>query len=467
MLFNSLEFLLCFLPLALGVWQLTGGRLRIALLGLTSSVFYAYTGAIWFLLPMFLSGTIDYFAATRIERSEDIAVRRGWLLLSISINLAMLAWFKYAGLFADSIASLAAIVSPKSRLGTSWAATQVTLPPGISFYTFQTLSYTIDVYRRAIRPARSYVDYVAFVTFFPQLVAGPIARYDGLGWEIERAAGEKRAPNWKRGTLLFSVGLCKKVLVADRLANLIDPSIASIGSQPLFVAWCCLLGYAMQIYFDFSGYSDMACGLGELFGLKLPINFNSPYKAVNPQDFWRRWHITLSTFIRDYLYVPLGGNHGSPGRAALTLLLTMCLAGLWHGANWTFVVWGLYHGLLLLGYRATRVRWDSAPLWAQRLGTFLLVCVGWVFFRAPTFVEAGGWLVGLAGGHGLGIEWLSERLALPLLLTIALVMVQRAPGSVEFDFERADRKRVLGIALLTCAALLLMNYSSVFIYYQF
>jgi alginate O-acetyltransferase complex protein AlgI len=416
---------------------------------------------------MLVSGTIDYVVGNRIARTESAGARRAWLVTSLVTNLGLLAWFKYGGLLARTTAAMLAAFGVHVPLVEAWTALNVTLPPGISFYTFQTLSYTIDVYRRTLPPARSFRDYAAFVTFFPQLVAGPIARYDMLGKGIERAETERLAPEWKTGTLLFFVGLCKKVLLADRLANLIDQHIASIGTAPMPIAWLCLVGYALQIYFDFSGYSDMALGLGHVFRLDLPINFDSPYKAVNPSDFWRRWHITLSTWIRDYLYIPLGGSRGSRRRVALNLVLTMGLAGLWHGANWTFVAWGAYHGVLLVMHRLAGARWDAAPAALQRGVTFVLVCLGWVFFRAPGFSEAGAWFIGLAGGHGFALDSLPEDALLALLVAVGLGIAQLAPNSVELDLANAPMPHVAGLALLSSIALLLMNYSSVFIYYQF
>jgi alginate O-acetyltransferase complex protein AlgI len=344
---------------------------------------------------------------------------------------------------------------------------EVVLPAGISFYTFQTLAYIIDVWRGQAPAERNVIRFAGFVSFFPHLVAGPLTRHYQLIPQLTRIARTGISPAWREGVLLFSVGLCKKVLIADRLGNLIDPLLAPPLALDASQAWLGLLGYAFQIYFDFSGYSDMAIGLGRLFGIELPQNFNSPYKAASPSDFWRRWHMTLSLWLRDYLYIPLGGNRCSPARRRFNLMATMVLGGLWHGANWTFAAWGIWHGLLLVGHHA-------CPSWDRRLSpagqrnlTFLLVTLGWVFFRAETFGHAAQWFVSLAGTHGLLPPWTPETLALAALVALCLALTRLCPNSLELPLGRLGRLPQVGLATATTVAVVLMNYGSKFLYFQF
>jgi alginate O-acetyltransferase complex protein AlgI len=294
--------------------------------------------------------------------------------VSLAGNLGMLAYFKYSGLLVRTTESaLIALGLEESARASRWF--EVILPAGISFYTFQTLSYIIDVWRGQAPAERNFVRFAGFVSFFPHLVAGPLTRHHQLIPQLARIAATGISARWREGLLLFAVGLCKKVLIADRLGNLIDPLLAPPLALDAPRAWLALLGYAFQIYFDFSGYSDMAIGLGRLFGIELPQNFNSPFKATSPSDFWRRWHMTLSAWLRDYLYITLGGNRCSPARRRFNLMITMVLGGLWHGANWTFAAWGTWHGGLLVLHHALPA-WERMSVFWQRNVTFLLVTLG-------------------------------------------------------------------------------------------
>ena len=284
MLFNSLEFLL-FLPIALASSLWTRGTLRLVCICASSWFFYAFTGEAWYLLPLLFSSILDFTLSANLPRVDRLAVRRILLILSLCGNLGLLVFFKYWNLIAESIRPVVYWLTG-SEGDTTVAVAEVLLPAGISFYTFQTMSYTIDVYRRRLEPAKSFLEYLAYVSFFPQLVAGPIARYSDLGEQFTRWRHGETRPDWHYGVGLFAVGLCKKVLIADRLANGIDPLIFEVGEYGALTSWLVLMGYSLQIYFDFSGYSDMALGLGRCFGLKLPQNFDSPYKAKSPSDFW-------------------------------------------------------------------------------------------------------------------------------------------------------------------------------------
>ena len=386
MLFNSFRFIGFFL-VVYTLYRVLPFRGQNWLLLLASYLFYGcwdwrFLGLIW------LSSTIDFLVAQIIYASSD--PRRRGLLLSISlvVNLGILFVFKYYGFFADNLHSLL------SSLGfeLSWTTLRIVLPVGISFYTFQTMSYTIDVYRRQLVPTRHYFDYLLFVSFFPQLVAGPIERAGNLLGQVERPRCIGRS-NWTEGAWLVLLGYYKKVVVADNLApiaNAVFNAPALNSGMEIFVG---LLAFAFQIYGDFSGYSDIARGTARLMGFELKLNFRMPYFAKSPSDFWSRWHISLSTWLRDYLYIPLGGNRGGPGKMYRNLFLTMLLGGLWHGAAWHFVAWGVYHGLLLIMFRMIGVT-DKRPPRGNGLiqtisvmGFFMLTLGGWLLFRANELAD--------------------------------------------------------------------------------
>jgi alginate O-acetyltransferase complex protein AlgI len=350
-----------------------------------------------FTIIMLSTSSIDYWAANRIVRAPVQAKMRRAVLLALSLtaNLGLLGFFKYFGFCSQVADDLVRFLG-----GGSLPVYSLILPVGISFYTFESISYVIDVYRGVAAPAKSYLDYACFISFFPHLVAGPIIRYSDILHQFRDAQWVRRGPDWSQvdlGILFFTIGMTKKILIADPLAVRINPLWDAFSADvPLGMAgsWAAVLGYTFRIYFDFSGYSDMAIGLGHLFGVRLPQNFNSPYKASDPIDFWRRWHISLSTWLRDYLYIPLGGNRN--GKQFRNLMITMLLGGLWHGAAWLFVIWGGWHGLLLVLTHAARNRGifpskaGPAGYWIGRLMTFLLVSIGWVFFRAAD-VKAGAY----------------------------------------------------------------------------
>ena len=467
MLFSSLEFLILFLPLTLAVALRLRGQPLLRWIAFTSVVFYAFAGHWWFIVPMLVTTVVDYWVAIVIERTQAPARRRALLAISLAGNLGLLAYFKYAGLLARTVeAGVAALGVPSMLHVTRWF--DVILPAGISFYTFQTLSYIIDVWRGAAPAERNFVRFAGFVSFFPHLVAGPLTRHHQLIPQLTRIATTGISPRWRAGILLFCVGLCKKVLLADRLGNLVDPLLVPPMELDALRAWLALAGYALQIYFDFSGYSDMAIGLGRLFGIELPQNFNSPYKAHTPSDFWRRWHMTLSAWLRDYLYISLGGNRCSPARRRLNLMTTMVLGGLWHGASWTFAAWGAWHGLLLVAHQALPAWETRLSAAAQRNLTFLLVTLGWVFFRAQSFGHAADWFASLGGAHGLlAAPWTRDTAALAALVVVGLAIARLCPNSLELPLERLRPVPQVGLAGATAAAVLLMSHGSKFLYFQF
>ena len=354
-----------------------------------SYVFYAHWD--WRFLPLiFGSSTADWLLGNAIARAEEPARRRLWLAGTVVVNLGVLAIFKYFNFGIDTARALLESLGYQPPE----VALRIALPVGISFFTFESMSYVIDIYRRELEPQKSYAEYLSFVAFFPHLVAGPIVRPRDL---LPQLAGE---PRWssKEGSealFLISIGLVKKVAIGDYLAlNLVDRVFDTPAQFSALECYAAVLGYAVQIYCDFSGYTDIAIGSALLLGVRFPLNFNAPYKAIDIQDFWRRWHISLSTWLRDYLYIPLGGNRKGSGRTYVNLMITMLLGGLWHGASWTFVVWGGLHGAALAVTRAFQ-RWrrrPEAPSTTNRLVgwvlTFHFVCAAWIFFRAETFQKA-------------------------------------------------------------------------------
>ena len=401
MLFNSYEFILLFLPVTLAGFFLLG-RVRMAYgagwLALASLAFYARWNAAYVLL-LCASIAVNYgFGLALAARPRE---RRGRLLaVAVAANLALLGYFKYANFFAAEVGAL---------LGAPLGLGDIVLPLGISFYTFTQIAFLVDTARGEAREP-NFVHYVLFVTYFPHQIAGPILHHGEMMPQFAQPAIYRpRHADVAIGLSLFVMGLFKKVVLADGIAVYAGPVFAqaAAGQPPGIVeAWCGALAYTFQIYFDFSGYSDMAVGISRLFNIRLPVNFDSPYRAANITEFWRRWHMTLSRFLRDYLYIPLGGNRRGPERRTANLMAVMLLGGLWHGAGWTFLIWGGLHGLYLVvnhAWRATPLRALTAAgpgRWLAWALTFAAVVVAWVFFRAPTAEAAFAVLRGMAGLNG-------------------------------------------------------------------
>ncbi len=399
MIFNSLTFVVFFAAVLGAYWALRSWSARKNLLLGASYLFY---GA-WnppFVLLLVLSTVVDYVAAARMAAATGPAARRAWLGVSLVANLGLLGYFKYGQFLVENFAALlqlAGITYVAPELG-------IILPVGISFYTFQTLSYTIDVYRGQLAPTRSFRDFALYVTFFPQLVAGPIVRaVDFLPQMASARAPQSGRLAW--GLFLMTLGLFQKVVLADTLlSGAADKVFGAPGPVATLDAWVGVLAFSGQIFFDFAGYSTCAIGAALCLGFSLNDNFRAPYAAVGFSDFWRRWHISLSTFLRDYLYIPLGGNRAGLARALLNLLIVMFLGGLWHGAAWTFVAWGVVHGLCLVIERLLKAafgeaRWTATPVAQAALGllTFAIVSLAWVFFRVPDFGAAMRMFLALAG----------------------------------------------------------------------
>ena len=342
----------------------------------------------------------------------------------------------------------------------------IILPIGISFYTFHTISYIVDSYRGTIKPTRSFPEFAAYVSLFSQLIAGPIVRFRTLEADLE-SLGETSRTRWLgRGVSFFIVGLVEKVIVADSLAAFVDPALAQYQHLSTAGTWLAMLGYTFQLYFDFSGYSTMAVGLGLMFGLRIPQNFNSPYKSRDPSEFWRRWHISLSTCLRDYLYIPLGGNRHGELQTYRNLMLTMLIGGLWHGASWTFVIWGAYHGALLSLHRRFGGPWDRLDAATRQVGMFILVLLGWVLFRATTFEMA------LSIFRRMFVPTSGAMVEQPVLAVVVLCAVawwaMIGPNVYEMHLAPSARRRVvLTAAFGASLAVIIGSPFSPFLYFQF
>ncbi|CAN7318897.1 MBOAT family protein [Pseudoduganella sp. LjRoot289] len=502
MLFNSFGFLFLYLPAVLAGYFLLGrlgARWAMAWLAAASLFFYGYW-SLRFLPLLFASICANYGAAILIAGAAG-AARKRWLGCALAGNLLLLAYYKYANFFAASL----------MPAGAGWNAWDIVLPIGISFFTFTQIAYLVDCYRGGASDRR-FVHYVLFVSYFPHLVAGPVLHHKEMMPQFADPDNARpQAENFAIGLSIFVLGLAKKVLLADTLAPLAAPVFTAGAHPQLLEAWIGVLAYTFQLYFDFSGYSDMAIGLSRLFGVRLPLNFSSPYKARNISEFWRCWHMTLSRFLRDYLYIALGGNRAGRVRRYVNLMATMVLGGLWHGAGWTFVAWGALHGAFLIlhqGWRRMRgaAQAPAPGRWGVPL-TFLCVMLAWVLFRAPDLATAADILGALAGGNGVslprglqflagaleriglhagfeGIRWMAlDGAGLPALLAAA-VLAFAAPNTQEIFCHyqpcierilrhpgwpawRPSRRWSVAISALFLCCVFNMNRVSEFLYFQF
>ena len=461
MLFNSQIFLFVFLPVVLvGWWRMRADRARLLYLTLMSYLFYGWWDA-RFIPLMIASTTIDYVAGAKIAATDEQRSRKRWLIWSLTFNLAILGFFKYYGMAAESINAAATYFG----LHRPMPVFNVILPIGISFYTFNSMSYTIDVYRRRVRPAASLLSFSAFVAMFPHLIAGPIVRFSDIEDQLRGLKVRLTSNQAAVGIFFFAAGFAKKLLIADQLGPHVDAWFA--GSSWTFGdAWLAALGYTFQLYFDFSGYSDMAVGLAHFLGFQFPQNFNSPYKAADISDFWRRWHVSLSSWLRDYLFIPLGGSRGSQAKTLRNLTITMALGGVWHGAQWTFVLWGLYHGMLLTinALLARWAWWGRASIFRPTV-TFIAVVFGWVLFRASSLQQTTVVWSAMLGGRGLTLGS-SPQFGYLATLLLAGAVAFKAPNVWEIRFEpQVVFAYVLGTVVVI--GILLLERPSPFLYFQF
>lgn len=519
MLFNSFEFIFIFFPLSLiGYFVCARYHSIEAALGflvLASLLFYAYWNPVYLILLLISIGF--NFGVGRILSRDDQRNTRGVFIFGVSVNLALLAYYKYTNFFVDNVNGL---------FGTNWNIGDIVLPLAISFYTFTQIAYLVDAWRGNAKEY-NFLHYCLFVSFFPHLIAGPILHHRDIIPQFMRR--ENLSPditNFAVGLSIFAIGLFKKTVIADSLSQYVGPVYDSTppgGELDFFSAWGGSLAYTLQLYFDFSGYSDMAIGASRMFGIQLPINFFSPYKSTSIIDFWRRWHITLSRFLRDYLYIALGGNRNGKARRYINLFLTMLLGGLWHGAGWTFVIWGALHGTYLMINHAWRYMLERLGLDFARNSyytifcwfvTFIAVVFSWVYFRAPTLEQANHIALAMLGLSGftlpagilaqlgdVGLQlqhfgitpvqgggavlvanysWVLLGLAIALTLpNLPQIFHQYGPGLYENDKVFSDirgsklmswsynNRWAFAVALASVAGILTLQQVSEFLYFQF
>ena len=458
MVFPSAIFLFVFLPGFLGIYYFLPARFRSSWIVLASCVFYGWWRVDYLLVVLGLS-LISFTSAHLVQIIED-AERRKWVVRTgVGLNLLVLGYFKYTHFLLDSFGSFS-----RTLAESPFPAVEIVLPIGISFLTFQSISYIIDVARRDAPPARNIMDFMAFSTLFPQLIAGPVLRYKDLSEQLtDRTHSYAK---FSEGVSRFVAGLSMKLLIADSVAPLAD-RMFELSNPSMSEAWLGALAYTIQLFFDFAGYSAMAIGLGLMIGFRFVENFNAPYISTSITEFWRRWHISLSNWLRDYLYIPLGGNRGGALKTYRNLMLTMVLGGFWHGANWTFLIWGAWHGLLLSIERALGAR--NGEVWGRSLGwvlTMVAVILGWVMFRATSVSQAMTMYGGMFGLNGWRLSpetlYLNQSIEyLALLVGIALAL---APALREV---RLPGKAQTICLFALCYLMLCAQSYSPFLYFQF
>lgn len=474
MLFNSVEFLLLFLPLALAGFhwfnRSRNQQAGVAFLALASLVFFAYWDGRYLLL---LAGSMlwNWCVAQRLMTRPTKAI----LATGVIIDLIVLAYFKYANFFVSVV---------REAGGFGWHWSDVVLPIGISFFTFTQIAFLVDAYRGQVQE-RGGLNYILFVTFFPHLIAGPILHHKEMMPQF--AAIHGRRPDGRTvayGLFLLIVGLFKKIVIADNLAKYVDPVFANVQAMEILDAWTATVGYTLQLYFDFSAYSEMAMGIAMLFGVQLPMNFNSPYRATDISDFWKRWHMTLSRFLRDYVYIPMGGNRRGFKRTLLTLWLTMLIGGFWHGAGWTFLLWGALHGTMLVVHRGWTAAGLRMPKWAAQGLTVFAVGLAWVAFRAANIDDAVLMWRKMFGLEGVvlpaafrGLESANVTVVLSPVINglellymgvlMAICMTQRNVHEIWAATQTPKRRHVASLTAMAGASMFYINATSSFQYFNF
>lgn len=415
MVFSGVLFLLYFLPITIILYFILPKRARNLALFVVSLIFYSWGEPVYVLIMLF-STVFDFINGYMIEKHDDnIKIKRFFLILAIVGNLSILGFFKYADFLIGAVNSVSGLNIPLLNLP---------LPIGISFYTFQTMSYSIDVYFKKAKAQRNIIDFGCYVAMFPQLIAGPIVRYHTISLELNER--EESYDKIYDGISVFVCGLCKKVLLANNIGLLWD-AIKNMPQNEMSVLlyWLGIIAYAFQIYFDFSGYSDMAIGLGKMFGFTFPINFNYPYISKSITEFWQRWHISMGTWFKEYLYIPLGGNRVKVSRNILNLLIVWFATGLWHGASYNFIIWGLYYGILLIVEKFLLKKYiDKLPVFLQRLYTLFFILIGWVIFAFDSIGDGISYIRGMLGGsssvvNGQGMYYLISYLPVLIILAVA------------------------------------------------
>ena len=464
MVFSDSVFLFMFLPLTLAVYYAVPFAFKNTVLFLTGLLFYAWGEPVYVLI-MLLSTAIDYCAGRLMDRFDsNKKIRKATLLVSVVMNLSLLGIFKYGSFFIGSVNGIFGSAIPDPGLP---------LPIGISFFTFQSMSYTIDLYRRNIKVQKNFIDFAAFVTMFPQIVAGPIVRYEDVSAQL--ACRRIDLSSMSDGITRFVCGMCKKVLIANSIGALwTDVKAQDYASMPAATAWLGIAAFTLQIYFDFSGYSDMAIGLGKMLGFGFPENFRYPYNSKSIAEFWRRWHITLGDWFKSYVYFPLGGSRGSTAATIRNTLIVWLLTGLWHGASWNFILWGLYYGVLIILEKFIfRRLLERTPSALRHILTMLAVVFGWVIFEITSpaseleFVKA---MLGFGGSfansftlnalHNYAVTFIA---AIAISTGIPLKMCKKLPE------KRADTLSLVGEAagMTACIACLVDSGYNPFLYFNF
>ena len=474
MLFNSLTFVVFFAIVVCLHYSVKNWKAQKSILLVASYLFYAA----WnppFVLLLWFSTVVDWFAAKNIESSTEKNKKRLWLFVSLLVNLGLLGFFKYGNFAMESLSGALGLMGMK----TQWAAMDIILPVGISFYTFQTLSYSLDVYRGNLKTSRSFLDFALYVTFFPQLVAGPIVRaVDFLPQCEEPKKANAKQFGW--GLYFMTLGLFQKVVLADVFLAPSADKVFGWTKGPLHTldAWIGTLAFTGQIFFDFAGYSTCAIGAALCLGFIIPDNFRFPYAAIGFSNFWQRWHISLSSWLRDYLYISLGGNRSGTARTLLNLMITMLLGGLWHGANWTFVAWGALHGFYLIvermlkslfkNYNVTRTRTGRSII---RLITFFFIVISWVFFRSPNFERVMLTLLPMFGIITEGAKVLATVEIVKVLTVIVLLISSHwymRESKIEYAVEKMPKALVVTLwTIMLFGLIITQGGNNAFIYFQF
>lgn len=466
MVFAGVEFLFYYLPIVMLVYFISPKKFKNLILFVSGLIFYAW-GEPLYVCVLLLSTLIDYFAGIIMDKTDSTAKRRACLIVSVVMNLGLLFVFKYSSFFINTVNSV---------FGTSIPDPGLPLPIGISFFTFQTMSYTIDRYRNKVEVQRNFINFGAFVTCFPQIVAGPIVKYSDIAKELDsRSVGTSDLSD---GISIFMCGLSKKVLLANSIGDVwAQIKACDYSTLPAATAWLGIIAFTFQIYFDFSGYSDMAIGLGRMLGFHFPKNFDYPYLSKSVSEFWRRWHMTLGSWFKDYVYFPLGGSRGTKAQTVRNLLIVWFLTGLWHGASFNFVLWGLWFGVLIviehLGFSKNLAKLPAAVSW---LYTMLAVVLGWVLFETDSLGSAWAYLGAMFGAGGAFADsqftaWLSEC---ALILAICIFFAFGAGREYLAKLGGSDSKALMvvkplvtGALLIACTAYIVNGGYNPFLYFNF
>lgn len=467
MVFSSLNFIFIFLPLLLIIYMAASKKYKNLILLIAGLIFYAW-GEPVYLWVMLVSSLVDFSAGIYIGKSDDNKKRKLVLILSMIVDLGFLFVFKYSGFAVRTINSI---------FGSDITPPDLPLPIGISFYTFQSMSYTIDVYLKKVKTQKNFINYLTYVSLFPQLVAGPIVRYEDVAEEIESRT--VNADKFGEGAGYFIKGLGKKVLLANNV-GMLWTSIkgTDLSEISVLTAWLGILAYTFQIYFDFSGYSDMAIGLGKMFGFDFPINFDHPYQSASITEFWRRWHITLGAWFRTYVYIPLGGNRKGKVKMYRNLAIVWLLTGFWHGASFNFIIWGAFYGFLIIIEKAGFLKvLEKLPSLVSRAYTFVLVMIGWVFFDTENLSQAGQYLKAMFAGKcfydSLSFYQLRSYIIILLICAVGSTEIVKKASEKISDIKKLEKVSCLFVPavqvciFLLCTCFLVDPSYNPFLYFRF